>query len=77
MVTVILPPLVFTALSMAASSLMVKLFQVIDGGQANDLRIDFRLIRPDGVPMVADFGKSDTAHRNTAELDGDYKVSVL
>jgi hypothetical protein len=60
---------------MAASSLMVKLFQVIDGGQANDLRIDFRLIRPDGVPMVADFGKSDTAHRNAAELDGDYKVS--
>ena len=50
------------------------LFQVIDGGQANDLRIDFRLIRPDGVPVVADFAKSDTAHRNAAELDGDYKI---
>ena len=48
--------------------------QVIDGGQANDMRIDFRMTRPDGVPILADFAKSDTAHRNTAEMTGDYKI---
>jgi hypothetical protein len=48
--------------------------KVIDGGQSNDMRIDFRMIRPDGVPLVADFAKSDTAHRNSAEMSGDYKI---
>ena len=49
-------------------------YQVIDGGQRNELEIDFRIFNPSGVPIVADFRKSDNAHRSTVDADGDYKI---
>lgn len=48
-------------------------YQVIDGGQTGDFGIDFRVIRPDGVPLLADLQKSDAAHHQSVRADGDYK----
>lgn len=49
-------------------------YQVVDGGQHNELEINFRIIRPEGVPLVADFRKSDNAHRQSVPETGDYKI---
>lgn len=34
----------------------------------------FRIARPNGVPMVADFRKLDNTHRTTVQETGDYRI---
>ena len=35
-----------------------------------------RVLKPSGVPLVADFFKSDYSHRTAIQEDGDYKVRL-
>lgn len=49
-------------------------YQVIDGGQQNELEINFRILRPNGVPLISEFRKSDHTHRKAIDASGDYKI---
>ena len=49
---------------------------MVDGGQHNDMAINFRLVRPNGIPVVADNRKGDNTHRHTVRSGeaGDFQV---
>lgn len=51
-------------------------YQVIDGGdgQMSELDIDFKILSPRGVQLVADFRKPEGAHSLVVEELGDYKI---
>jgi len=49
-------------------------YQVIDGGQQNELEINFKILRPNGVPLISEFRKSDHTHRKAIDASGDYKI---
>ncbi len=34
-------------------------YQVVDGGRHNEIEINFRLSKPDGIPIVADFRRCE------------------
>ncbi|CAG2202966.1 ERP2 [Mytilus edulis] len=46
-------------------------YQVIDGG---DMDINFFLQAPDGRVLLTESGKSDAAHKFTADIEGDYQL---
>ncbi len=41
--------------SLAAGDTLDVDYQVVDGGRHNEIEINFRLSKPDGIPLVADF----------------------
>lgn len=51
-------------------------YQVLDGGdgQMSELDINFKLISPRGIQLVAEFRKPEGAHSHVVEELGDYKI---
>ena len=47
---------------------------MVDGGRQNEMEINFKILRPNGVPLTADFRKAENTHRSTVEEAGDYKI---
>lgn len=47
---------------------------MIDGGRQNEMEINFKISKPSGVPLIADFRKPDNTHRTTVDEAGDYKI---
>ena len=48
-------------------------FQVVDGGTNNELWINFKILKPSGIPLVADTRQRDNAHRHDISEPGDYR----
>ena len=42
----------------------------------NSVVVDFacRILRPNGVPLISEFRKSDHTHRKSIDAPGDYKI---
>lgn len=60
--------------AVTAGQILEVEYQVIDGGQQNELEINFKILRPNGVPLIKEFRKSDHTHRKAIDASGDYKI---